>query len=206
LTTQRATYPNNDAKRLLVAIPHVAQQKIDDAHLSLDGINVSNTQTQNLTLAINSTITSDGSIHATIDGFQGVMYLEDLEGHTPFANINFPQTTSDALQTVNITQPLPINDVHALTVFNTWLLVNETLNVTVSGDTNVHVSGIDRAYGVHFQKTVNMPGLNKLDGIIVNETTISGQNDTLGNNFHGVAYIPNYSLVAFELVSQPRDS
>ena len=126
--------------------------------LILDGITVTNTQQKNMTMAINSTITTDGSVHADIDGFEGAMYLEDQPEHAPFAKINFPATTADKLQTVNVTQFLPIDDVAALTTFNTWLLANETLRVTVLGDTNVQVSGISRKYGVTFKKTITMPG------------------------------------------------
>ncbi|KAK4240321.1 hypothetical protein C8A03DRAFT_42127 [Achaetomium macrosporum] len=184
---------------LLVGVPKIAQQKLDDAQLELDGITVSNTQTQNMTMAINSTIRSDGSVHATIDAFQGVMYLEDKQPNTPFAKIDFPQTNSDAFQTVNVSQFLPIDDVQALTVFNTWLLANESLRVTVLGDTHVRVRGISRDYPVTFKKTVSMPGLNAFTGTVVNQTSISLELDVNGNNFNATAYIPNRSLFDFEL-------
>jgi hypothetical protein len=128
--------------------------------LSIDGIVVTNTQAQNMTMAINSTIRSDGQVHATFEPFQGVMYLEDLQPHTPFAKIDFPETDSDALVLINVTQTLQIENVEALTVFNTWLLANESLKVTVEGNTNVHVRGISRAYPVTFKKTVDIPGRN----------------------------------------------
>ncbi|KAK3311111.1 uncharacterized protein B0T15DRAFT_520434 [Chaetomium strumarium] len=181
---------------LLVGVPKIAQQKLDDAQLDLDGINISNTQSQNLTMAINSTITTDGSVHATVKGFQGVMYLEDLQPHTPFAKFDFPQTNSDAFQTVNISQFLPVDDVKALTVFNTWLLANESLRVTVLGDTQVRVKGISRDYGVTFKKIVDMPGLNAFAGTVVNQTSVSLDKE---NNFNGTAYIPNLSHFDFEL-------
>lgn len=153
----RAIYSHH-VTSLLVGVPKIAQQKLDDAELILDGITVTNTQGSSMTMAINSTIKTDGSVHADIDAFQGIMYLEDHQPHTPFAKINFPATTADKLQTVNVTQFLPIDNVEALTTFNTWLLSNETLRVTVFGETNVKVKGISRSYGVTFKKTVTMPG------------------------------------------------
>jgi len=110
-------------------------------------------------MAINSTITTDGSVHADIAGFTGVMYLEDLEPHTPFARIDFPATTADALQTVNISQKLEITDMKALTTFNTWLLTNESLRITTYGETTVKVRGISRTYPVTFKKTITTPGM-----------------------------------------------
>jgi hypothetical protein len=143
---------------LLVGVPKIAQSKLDDAELILDGITVTNTQGSSMTMAINSTIKTDGSVHADIEPFEGVMYLEDHTPHTPFAKINFPATTADKLQTVNVTQFLPIDNVEALTTFNTWLLANDTLRVTVFGETKVKVKGISRSYGVTFKKTITMPG------------------------------------------------
>ncbi len=143
---------------LLVAVPKIAQSKIDDAVLTLEGFTVTNTQAGNMTVSINSTITTDGSVHADIDGFEGVMYLEDQPAQTPFAKIQFPATTADKLQTVNVTQFVAIDDVPALTTFNTWLLANESLRVTIRGDTQVKVKGISRSYGVTFKKTITMPG------------------------------------------------
>lgn len=146
---------------IFVGVPKIAQQKLDAAELTVDGITVTNTQAQNMTMAINSTIRTDGSVHATIDGFRGSMYLEDRLPHTPFAEIDFPQTTSAALQTVNVSQFLEIKDVEALTIFNTWLLANESLRVTLVGDTHVHVRGISRAYPVTFKKTITLPGRHR---------------------------------------------
>ena len=109
-------------------------------------------------MAINSTITSSGGFSAVISGFVGQMYLEDLPAHTPFAAINFPETNSDAFQVVNVSQFVPITDMDAFTTFNTWLLHNDTLRVTVSGDTFIRVSGISKEFPVTFQKTIEMPG------------------------------------------------
>ncbi|KAK0660846.1 hypothetical protein QBC41DRAFT_350803 [Cercophora samala] len=181
---------------LLVAVPKIAQSKLDEAELILDGITVTQTEAKRMTMAINSTIKSDGKVHATIEPFLGVMYLEDIPEHIPFASINFPETTSEALQTVNVTQTLDIKNVDALTTFNTWLLANETLRVTVFGETGIRVKGIARRYPVTFKKTISMPGLQMLKGTSVNETTI---NLDPQNNFNGTTWIPNRSLVSFEL-------
>lgn len=144
-----------------MAVPKIAQSKIDASELTVQSIVVSNTQTDNFTMSISSTITTDGSVHANIDDFDGVMYLEDLEPHTPFTSVHFPKSTADAYQVVNVTdQFTPITNMAAFTTFNTWLLLNETLRVTIKGDTYVHVAGLSsRAYKVTFQKTVTIPGM-----------------------------------------------
>jgi Protein of unknown function (DUF3712) len=146
---------------ILVAIPHIAQQKINEATLSIEGISILQTQTTSYQLGINSTIRSDGSIHATIKSFNGSMYLEDLQPHTPFSTVLFPESTSDAVVTVNVSQHMDVTNLDAFTTFNTWLLNNETLRVTISGDTFVRVSGIARDYPVTFTKTVTLNGMQR---------------------------------------------
>lgn len=184
---------------LLVAVPKIAQSKLDDANLTIQGIVISRSEANNLDMAINSTITTDGKVHADIDGFTGVMYLEDLEGHTPFASIDFPATTADALQTVNVSQRLEIKDMEALTTFNSWLLARDEVRITTYGETKVKVKGIARKYPVTFKKTITTPGLRGFDGTKVFNTSISLGPDERGNNFRGLTTIPNYSVFTLEI-------
>ncbi|KAK5655388.1 hypothetical protein OQA88_5658 [Cercophora sp. LCS_1] len=184
---------------IFVAVPKIAQSKLDDAELTIQGIVVSATESNQLNMAINSTITTDGKVHADIDGFTGVMYLEDLEPHTPFASINFPATTADALQTVNVSQLLEIKDMEALTTFNKWLLTNQTVRITTYGETKVKVKGIAKKYGVTFKKTIETPGLRGFDGTTVYDSRVDLGGDADGNNFFGTTNIPNYSVFTLEI-------
>ncbi|KAI0842849.1 hypothetical protein F5Y06DRAFT_74997 [Hypoxylon sp. FL0890] len=181
---------------LLVAVPKIAQGKLDEAALTIDGIVITNVQTNSLNMAINSTITTDGSTHATIDGFEGTMYLADVDPPLAFAKINFPETTSDALQTVNVSQEIPVSDQDAFTTFNEHLMQQETVNVMVRGDTHIHVSGISRAYGVTFSKTVSLQGLNKFQGLNVTNPHVS---IAQSNNFNATAHIPNPSVLTLDV-------
>ncbi|CRK40485.1 hypothetical protein BN1708_016807, partial [Verticillium longisporum] len=108
------------------------------------------TEEDKFNMAINSTIRSKGGVKAKIAPFAAVMYLEDIESHIPFVHLDFPETESVKIQTVNTTQEVTIPDMDAFTTFSTWLLGNETLRVTVEGKTHVKVNGISRKYGVTF--------------------------------------------------------
>lgn len=153
-----------------------------------------------MNMAINSTITSDGSTHATIDGFEGTLYLADVNPPLAFAKINFPETTSEALQTVNISQEVPIFDLHALTTFNEHLIQRESVQVQVKGDTYIHVKGISRAYPATFDKTVSLVGLNGFKGLSVTNPHVRIAST---NNFNATAHIPNPSVLTLEIVSSP---
>lgn len=184
---------------IFVAVPRIAQQRVDGADLTIQGIILSQAQSENFTMAINSTLRADDSIHAVIDPFEGVMYLEDWEPQTPFARLQFPQTTSASQSAVNLTQFIDILDMNAFTVFNTWVLVNETLRVSVEGDTHLKVNGISRKYPVHFKKVVELKGLNNFDGTTVPESRVQLTPDENGDNFFGTVAIPNVSLLTFDI-------
>ncbi|KAI3323584.1 hypothetical protein HD806DRAFT_497261 [Xylariaceae sp. AK1471] len=188
--------PTNWVYRLLVAVPSMAQKKLNAAKLTIDGITVTNTQTTSLVMAINSTITADDSVHATIDAFEGTMYLADVDPPLAFAKINFPQTSSSAIQAVNVSQEIQVADVDAFTTFNKYLLAMESVNIQVKGDTYIHVKGISRAYSATFDKTVTLKGLNNFAGLAISNPQI---NLNPKNNFNGTAHIPNPSVLTLEI-------
>ncbi|KAH8160346.1 hypothetical protein CIB48_g7908 [Xylaria polymorpha] len=165
---------------LLVAVPKLAQQRLDAAKLTIDGITVTNTQTGSILMGINSTINADDSVHATIDAFEGTMYLADVD---PPA--------------VNVSQEIQISDLDAFTTFNKALLSKESVNVQVKGDTHIHVSGISRAYPVTFDKTVNLKGLNNFNGLSVSDPSISALSSK--NNFNATVHIPNPSVLTLDI-------
>ncbi|KAI1075810.1 hypothetical protein F5B20DRAFT_558723 [Whalleya microplaca] len=181
---------------LLQAVPRTAQRKLDEASLTIDGIIISNTQTDSLNMAINSTITTGGDQRATIDGFEGTMHLADVDPPLAFAKINFPETTSDTLQTVNISQEVPITDLNAFTTFNKYLIERENVNILVKGDTHIHVKGISRTYPVAFRKTVPLKGLNGLAGLAVTNPQV---NTDQYNNFNATVQIPNPSVLILDI-------
>ncbi|KAI0539255.1 hypothetical protein GGR58DRAFT_243126 [Xylaria digitata] len=182
---------------LLVAVRRAAQQRLNDATLTIDGISVRNTQTNSLVMTINSTIEADNSVHATIDAFQGTLYLADVDPPLAFAQIEFPRTTSSAMQTVNVSQEIQISDQDPLTAFNKALLSSASVRVQVKGNTHIHVQGILRSYPATFDKTVTLTGLNNFDGLYISDPSINAISST--NNFNGTVHIPNPSLLTLEI-------
>ncbi|ORY62172.1 uncharacterized protein BCR38DRAFT_347157 [Pseudomassariella vexata] len=181
---------------LLVAVPKIAQQKINEAKLHVDSIVVTNTRPNVLNMAINSTITTDGKVHATIAGFQSTMYLMDVDPPLAFATLDFPQTKSDALMVVNISQELTFDNLDAVKTFNAHLLSKEKINVKIEGDTNVRVSGIARNYPVSFSKNIEMVGFNNFAGVVVTNPHV---NLNPVNNFNATANLPNPTIWTVEI-------
>lgn len=184
---------------IFVAVPKIAQKKLNEAKLSIEGIIVTRTEADQYNMAINSTIRADDSVHATISPFTGNMYLEDLEPHTPFAAIEFPETHAKSLQTVNVSQIVSVENMDAFTTFNTWLLANKTVRVTVEGKPTIHVKGLSKGYGATFKKTIELDGLDNFSGLKLTDGTIAILPDENGDNFRGFVDIPNHSILTLEI-------
>lgn len=186
---------------IFVAVPKIAQSKVNEAELEIQGVNMLKTKEDQYELQINSTIRTDGKIHAKVYAFEGAMYLEDEE--EPFAIVNFPDTSSDKFQEVNITQHTKIENPEAFEKFNIAFHNEKTLHITVSGKTQVKPRGLSRKYDVDFKKTLEIKGLDVFAGTKVTEGHITLKNDKEGKNFHGVAEIPNASVFTLDIVSYP---
>lgn len=182
-------------------MPKVAQHKVDEAELDIQGVHVLETQSESFVMEINSTITTKGGIKASVDAFEGEMYLEDYEPHVSFTNLQFPKTSNNKHQIVNISQPVQITDMDAFTRFNVWFHNNETLRVTVKGKTKVKPNGLARMSSVTFEKTLEIKGLNVFSGTQVTDGHISLEEDENGKNFNGTANIPNASHFTLDIVS-----
>ncbi|KAI0176782.1 hypothetical protein BJ166DRAFT_7732 [Pestalotiopsis sp. NC0098] len=180
---------------ILIAVPKMAQKKVDEAQLNIDGVAVTQTEANSFNLAINSTITTDGSAHATIHAFNGTMWLLD-ETPVAFASVMFPETASDAEVPVNISQTVTVDHLSELTAFNQALLVNETVNVRVNGSTTIRVSGIARDYPITFSKDIVFQGFNGFAGINVTDPVVGL---TATKNFNATVNIPNPTVWSVEV-------
>ncbi|KAK8049820.1 hypothetical protein PG994_011550 [Apiospora phragmitis] len=184
---------------LLVAVPKMAQSRLNNATLDIDSIVISQAQRDSFHMAINSTVLADNGVHATIRAFEGTMsLLPDKEGAAPlaFAKFQFPEIASAASVAVNVSQQVAVADVDSLVAFNEALLSQDFVHVRVEGDTQVRVSGIARDYPVTFRKDVELKAFNGFAGL-----SVSNINVTLAstNNFNGTVHIPNPTVFTFKL-------
>lgn len=182
---------------VFVAIPKIIQHKVDSSVLTIDGISVTQTKTNTVLISINSSVSSSDSIHATIDGFDAKMYLEDKHPHETFATLRMPETET-GISLVNVTQEITGAALQPFIDFNSWYLWNESFPVTVEGETHVNVKGL-RPTKVTFKKTITLKGINGFKGLEVTKAHVALQADENGDNFHGFADIPNVSILTLEV-------
>lgn len=186
---------------IFVVVPKVAQSKVNAADLEVQGVNVLDAKPDSYTMEINSTITTDGAVKADIDSFEGKMSLQDVPNAPAFAILQFPQTTANKHQTVNISQTVQITDMEAFKQFNIAFFQNETLRVRIAGKTSLQPAGLARKYDVDFVKILDLAGLNVLKGTKVTDGTVDLAASKGKPNFMGTAEITNPSHFTLDIVS-----
>ncbi|KAH7121551.1 hypothetical protein EDB81DRAFT_847659 [Dactylonectria macrodidyma] len=176
---------------IFVAVPKIAQRKMNGVKLNIDGMEIPDPKPDNYHLRVNSTAETDGKIKATVSPFEGVMYLEDFQPHTPFAILSFQKTNTNEHQVVNISQRFQ---------------ANETTRLTINGRIKVQPKGLNRKYGVTFNKTFELKGLDRLKGVNLVESQLlldQGENgpNLKGGNFTFANYIDNKEFSSSNLVN-----
>ncbi|PFH59792.1 hypothetical protein XA68_11871 [Ophiocordyceps unilateralis] len=183
---------------VFVVLPKVVQSKLDAAKLDIQGVAVLQTKANGYLMEINSTITTDGSVHADVEGFKGTLTLADVPDAKPFATLDFPPTTAESLSTVNISQPVQITDAAAFIQFNTLFYQGKSIRVRLHGNTKVKPRGTAREVDVDFTKFLEFNGLERFQGTKVDGTVdIAARPGT--PNFRGTAEIPNNSHFTLEI-------
>ncbi|KAI0473074.1 hypothetical protein GGR56DRAFT_597701 [Xylariaceae sp. FL0804] len=196
---------------ILVAVPRLAQKRVDAASLTVDGVAVVDTRAASFTMAINATIRSPHGVRAHVDAFNGTLYLV-ADPPVAFTQMRFPAVTSGGgAQTVNVSHEISLSSsssdgsgdgaasssgLSSFTEFTATLLQEKSVDVRIVGYTHVHVPGIDRAYAVTFNKTVSLAGLDGFAGLSVSDPHLSL---TSKNNFKGTVHIPNPSVLTLDV-------
>ncbi|POR39423.1 Uncharacterized protein TPAR_00391 [Tolypocladium paradoxum] len=189
----------NHVCSIFVGVPKIAQAKVNAADLKVQGVNVLDTKPDSYTMEINSTITTDGTVHADIDPFEGNMTLADVDNAPAFATLQFPKTNADKHQDVNISQTVQITNMDAFKQFNIAFFQNETLRVRIAGKTKLQPAGLSRKSDVDFTKILNLAGLNLLKGTNVTDGTVDLKATKGQPNFKGTAEIPNASHFTLDI-------
>ncbi|KAJ3484863.1 hypothetical protein NLG97_g6952 [Lecanicillium saksenae] len=206
----RESPANTPRPSIFVAIPRIAQDKINQAKLEIVAVKISNATPDSYQMTINSTISTDGTVKADIDPFAGDMYLEDTPDQTPFAVLNFPPTNANKHSNVNVDQLVKITNMDAFNKFNTWFVNNETLKIGIKGKTKVQPKGLSKKYDVTFHKVQEIKGLNLFKGMKVENAKVdlktNSKNSTDFRNFNATAVLPNPSHFSLDIGNATFDN
>ncbi|GAB0138544.1 hypothetical protein EsDP_00006776 [Epichloe bromicola] len=180
---------------IFVIVPVSAQDKVDDAHLEIQGINALECRPDSLLIQINSTITTDGAVKANLDAFEGNLTLSGVPNAAPFMSLRFPPTSADRFQAINISQVVTIRDKEAFAQYNRLFFRSESLAIDVLGRTNARPAGLAKKYPVEFRKTIELKGLNMLRGTQIKDTGISLRGGSALLNATAIITNPSYYTI-----------
>ncbi|KAF1912574.1 hypothetical protein BDU57DRAFT_370374 [Ampelomyces quisqualis] len=182
---------------IFVAIPKIAQDEINASTLEVISEEVSEPTPNGVHLKLQSVIRSNSSFHPTVDSFVAAL---SLEGQEPFVYIQIPETKSKAETQVYVDQYVNFTSLEAFSTYTKAVMGAETLNMHMSGKTQVHLQGLP-AMDVNFNKVISVKGLNKLEGLNITSIKLLTGPQILpdGSNMIGTVSIPNPSVTTIDL-------
>lgn len=143
---------------LYVGMPHIAQQGINAAGLSLYQQIVTDPTPSSVHLHMVTISESNDTFHPTLSSFNASLFLEDTEPNIiPFGYIQVPETQALHEKYIVVDQQMMIADMNQFIAYNKLLLSSDTYRVGIRGVTEVHEEAFPPAK-INFNKVITSPG------------------------------------------------
>jgi len=176
------------------AIPSIAQKSVNNSSLEVDGIAITAPGNDHFTLDMNSTVHSHAPLSAKFSPQTFEMYLPPSDGQeiVPFMTLAVGELAVEDTFTINVTDvSTDVLNADAYLAFASQVLGKETLELGIRSNPTLNVGSIH--FGVDYQKTVTLRGLNGLKGIELFNATILDEPLEDGTNMMVQGMIPNPS-------------
>jgi len=177
-------------------IPALAQKKVNNSYLELNGMEIKAPTADSFTLSIDSTLKGvKGPIKSTIKEFNADFLLDGGKSDKPFINVPIPEAKPRGDTPIIITDhDTTVTDYASFLEFASTLMSSTSLKVAIRGKTKVHVSAFRAS--VDYNEVVETKGLNGLAGMKIKSYSLkSGPN---GQNLEGIVIIKNPSVVSLQ--------
>ncbi|KAL4915755.1 hypothetical protein BDW62DRAFT_119781 [Aspergillus aurantiobrunneus] len=177
-----------------VGYPNIAQDDIDDSTLTVESMQISEPAPNGFHLNQRQVIGSGSTFHPTIYSFDAEV---SLLGSPPFATVRVPDVHGVDGFVVNIDQWLDLTDAEEFAAFSTAVMMNEEFDLNVYGEPRLKLGALP-TIDIEYNKTVNMKGLNRLEGFEIESLTMETDRED-GNNAVGTVFIPNPSVLRLSM-------
>ncbi|KAF2225317.1 hypothetical protein BDZ85DRAFT_193972 [Elsinoe ampelina] len=175
---------------IFVGYPRLAQSGINKAQLVPTAQIIRNPAPDSADLTLDSVLLSDSNLHPDLDSFNGSFYLEGQT--TPFVSVTIPAIKAENGTTARVQQSIQITDLAAFTRYTTTLLATKNFLVNLRGSGGLKQGGLPRIT-VNYNQTINLTGLNALQGLEITRFRL-GDDLPFGANSFGNVTIPNPSI------------
>jgi len=178
-------------------IPRVAQDKVNDAGLTLHSLKIMDPTPSSFKLSMNSSVHIGHGIStkAVLDPMIADLYITDKK--KPFMKIQVPTVHGEGDVFIGQEDVLTqIEDAEAMDEFAGALMANETLKYKIRGRTKLWLQKINTM--VNYNQKIEMKGLNSLEGMVITDIqTLVNQPD--GASLHGNCTIPNPTIATIQM-------
>jgi len=188
-----------------VMLPKIAQSDVNKSELLTVNQTVTNPRPDVVHIVMNNKVINKSLFTPTIDSFNASLFLENTEPDIkPFGYITIPSVHALKEVYTQVDQEMQIADMEQFIAYNKLVTSSKTFRVAVRGKTRLHLGALP-VCTVHYNKAIEMNGLNGLAGLYVKNVNISVANFPDGSNMHGTVVIPNASVMNLTIGDMVQD-
>ncbi|KAK6525142.1 hypothetical protein TWF694_005288 [Orbilia ellipsospora] len=184
-------------------VPKIAQKSIDDSTIQVHGIAIRDPTNNQITLDMNSTVQASVPVAATLSP-QAFQMFSLQSGSNPFLSMpvdDFKVENTFDLNVVGASSQ--ILDANAYESFATQIVSQRNIQVGLVSTPDISIGPLK--YRVNFQKSIQLQGLNMLQGMTLSNSTILKTPMPDGTNMLNDCTIPNPSSFKMELGNLTAD-
>ncbi|TGZ82565.1 hypothetical protein EX30DRAFT_305281 [Ascodesmis nigricans] len=182
---------------IFAIIPKIAQDKVNEADLTIHGLEIRQATPDSYKLSMDSSIHTGYGIgsKARIEPMTASLYIDSKK--KPFLKVPVGEVHGKGdVPVVQEDYPVTIDDMDAMDQFVKGLMDNSTINFKLSGRSKLWLGKINTM--INYNEDIELKGLNKLEGMVIKAYDIlSKQAD--GSNMGGKVLIPNPTVFTIEM-------
>ncbi|KAI1847931.1 hypothetical protein JX266_006044 [Neoarthrinium moseri] len=182
----------------LKIVPALAQAIVNRTDLPIYYASLKAISDSQVLVGLQTALDVPAGLTVSLDGFKLFLYNADTNPFSPYTSVVLPRQSVSGHTVLSIDNQ--IVNIGNRSEINKWLertLYNKTTDISVRADTMAHLGALKAP--IHLDKTVTINGLNKLDGVKLDEIRIVLPPEADGTNLIGNFTLPNWSPLTMGL-------
>jgi hypothetical protein len=187
-----------------VILPAVAQRLVNSTNLPIHSTTLNNPTADTITVSLVASLKVPLGMSVSLATTSLHLYRPETKPFTPYLTVTLPAQKLKGNATIAIeNQVVKIENMVEFLGFLTEAVYAEEFVLNAKASTTAHLGAIK--IPLKLNKGVKLKGLNQLKGFNILQAQVLTTPDADGNNFKGVANLPNPSIVAFQLGDEVLD-
>lgn len=180
----------------MVIIPAIVQSVVSSQDIPINGGALVVQSPDTLLLSIDTSLKTP--LPAMLSPLNLFLANGNQSGFNPFLNFTLPEKRISGTTPIHIVnQTVPITNATALTSWFADLYDQDEVKIKVHGKTQIALGKLKSK--PHLDKTIEIKGLNKLDGFALDKLNLLFPPDQEGNNIKGTVLVPNHGVLTMSM-------